>query len=200
MNGDAGDGGGIFSKSNSVFQGMAVVPSTITLDHATVAENNADEGGGLYVETAAMNTVAHTIFGDNTAATAGPDCLGQLFAPVYSLIEDTNGCLITGMAMGNLLNADPVLGPLQLNGRPTETHALLSGSPAVDAGDPTFMAPPGPDADQRGAARVEGPRIDIGAFEFNMSTVGPCTTNIDIAAFNKIAPTVYVDQCSFLFA
>ena len=45
------------------------------------------------------------------------------------------------------------------------THALLPGSPAIDAGDPAFIPPP--DFDQRGAGfpRKVGIRIDIGAFE-----------------------------------
>ena len=62
-------------------------------------------------------------------------------------------------------NTDPLLGPLQDNGGPTFTHALLAGSPAIDAGDPAFVGPP--DYDQRGIGfpRVVNGRIDIGAFE-----------------------------------
>src|SRR5204863_8210142 len=48
-------------------------------------------------------------------------------------------------------------------GGPTFTHALLPGSPAIDAGDPNFTPPP--DTDQRGYARVYNGRIDIGSFE-----------------------------------
>src|SRR5213075_1699501 len=60
---------------------------------------------------------------------------------------------------------DPVLGPLQENGGPTFTYALLPGSPAIDAGDPSFTPPPF--YDQRGAGfdRVVNGRIDIGSFE-----------------------------------
>jgi hypothetical protein len=57
-----------------------------------------------------------------------------------------------------------LLGPLQDNGGPTLTHALLAGSPAIDAGDPNYTGPPF--TDQRGFARVYNGRIDIGAFEF----------------------------------
>jgi hypothetical protein len=62
------------------------------------------------------------------------------------------------------------LGPLAHNGGPTLTHALLPGSPAINAGDPAAMA--GVDGvplfDQRGEpfTRVYGGRIDIGAFEW----------------------------------
>jgi hypothetical protein len=56
-----------------------------------------------------------------------------------------------------------MLGPLQNNGGPTFTHALLTGSPAINAGDPNFTPPP--TTDQRGYARVYGGRIDVGSFE-----------------------------------
>ena len=70
-----------------------------------------------------------------------------------------------GAGSGNVFNNNPQLGLLADNGGPTLTHALLPGSPAIDAGDPSFASPP--DSDQRGApfVRVSGGRIDIGAFE-----------------------------------
>jgi streptogramin lyase len=61
----------------------------------------------------------------------------------------------------NLIGVDARLGPLQDNGGPTQTMALLAGSPAISAGDATAA----PDFDQRGFARVVGGTIDIGAFE-----------------------------------
>jgi hypothetical protein len=68
---------------------------------------------------------------------------------------------------GNILNQPALLGPLVDNGGPTLTHALLLGSPAIDAGDPSIVFDPGA-FDQRGTgfSRVVGGRIDIGAFEF----------------------------------
>jgi hypothetical protein len=54
-----------------------------------------------------------------------------------------------------------VLGPLQDNGGSTVTHALLPGSPAIDAGDPTRCR----GTDQRGVPRPQGAECDIGAFE-----------------------------------
>jgi len=56
-----------------------------------------------------------------------------------------------------------LLGPLQNNGGPTRTHALLAGSPAIDAGNNAANV----DFDQRGAGfvRIVGASADIGAFE-----------------------------------
>lgn len=69
---------------------------------------------------------------------------------------------------GDLSNIDPQLGPLQDNGGPTETHALPSNSPAIDAGDPDGCLDAGNDlllTDQRGATRPQGAACDIGAYE-----------------------------------
>src|SRR5206468_10890849 len=81
----------------------------------------------------------------------------------YNLSNDGAGGFLTGP--GDLLNVDPMLGPLQDNGGPTFTHELLTGSPGIDTGDPSFTPPP--DYDQRGPGfdRVVNGRIDIGAFE-----------------------------------
>jgi hypothetical protein len=58
---------------------------------------------------------------------------------------------------------DPLLGPLQNNGGPTQTMALLPGSPAIGHGDNAKA----PTTDQRGITRITGPGefTDIGAFE-----------------------------------
>jgi predicted outer membrane repeat protein len=68
----------------------------------------------------------------------GPDCWAStaITSQGYNLIQSTTGCPIAGDMTGNLTGVDPVLGPLADNGGPTETHALLGGSPAIDAGDP----------------------------------------------------------------
>jgi hypothetical protein len=83
-------------------------------------------------------------------------------------MPDANGNLIGGpLSSGGPI--DPRLGPLANNGGPTLTHALVPGSPAINAGDPAAMSGEGgvPQFDQRGApfTRVHGGRIDIGAFE-----------------------------------
>src|SRR5262249_26869582 len=61
----------------------------------------------------------------------------------------------------DLTDTDPLLGPLADHGGPTFTHALLPGSPALDAG----VAVAGLTTDQRGVARPQGAGPDIGAFE-----------------------------------
>jgi CSLREA domain-containing protein len=72
----------------------------------------------------------------------------------------------------DLVVADAMLGPLQDNGGPTETHDLLPGSPAIDAG--SVDCPP-PDTDQRGVTRPQGAACDIGAVEYLPEPRGPLT-------------------------
>ena len=81
----------------------------------------------------------------------------------YNLASDAGGGVLT--AGGDQINTDPMLGPLEDNGGPTFTHELLNGSPAIDAGDPSFTPPPF--YDQRGPDffRKRNGRIDIGSFE-----------------------------------
>ena len=81
----------------------------------------------------------------------------------YNLSSDGAGGYLNGP--GDQINTEPMLGPLQDNGGPTLTHALLPGSPAIDAGDPNFTPPPLYDQRGRGFDRVRGSRIDVGSFE-----------------------------------
>ena len=165
-----GTGGGIFAGG------------AVTISQSTVTDNLADIGGGVWNDD---DTVAITgsIVAGNTAEIS-PDLrpgAGALDV-AYSLIGDVDGLIITGI--GNIVGdsagsgvIEPLLAPLTNNGGPTKTHALLPGSPAIDAGDPAFMPPPY--VDQRGFARiVDGDGIgaatvDMGAIEFGATDVPP---------------------------
>src|SRR5205823_11993166 len=89
----------------------------------------------------------------------------------------------TGFVASDLLGTlgspiDPRLGPLQANGGQVPTRALLSGSPAIDAGD-NANAPFG---DGRGLPRIINGTIDIGAYEFGAPSqllVTSTTTSAD---------------------
>jgi len=88
---------------------------------------------------------------------------GRITSLGYNLSSDHANGLLTGP--GDQINTDPMLGALQDNGGPTFTHALLPGSPAINAGDPTFTPPPFYDQRGPGFRRVRNGRIDIGSFE-----------------------------------
>ena len=101
------------------------------------------------------------------------NCLMVVSWPLITVWSKQSSNLNISFGVGNLVGVSPNLGPLADNGGLTQTHALLDGSPAIDAGDPGI----GFDAsefDQRDApsarvvdGEVNGLRIDIGAYEFN---------------------------------
>ena len=75
-------------------------------------------------------------------------------------IGSDSTCNLT--AAGDQPDTDPMVDVLADNGGPTLTHALLAGSPAIDAGDDSLC----PATDQRGVSRPLGAHCDIGSFEF----------------------------------
>lgn len=179
------DGGGI----SCGFSGLTIVNSTISgnsagdvgggisnggavqIANSTLSGNSAGSGGGIY------NTSALEIYSTILNAGASGENIfnngGTVTSHGYNVSSDNGGGYLTGP--GDQINTDPLLGPLQDNGGPTLTHALLTGSPAIDAGDPNFTPPPF--QDQRGPCflRVFNGRIDIGSFETQPST-RPCAT------------------------
>jgi hypothetical protein len=137
---------------------------------STVAANTAAaSGGGIFVDAGGIVYLVNTILADNTAP-AGMECAGRLRSRGFNLIETDEpvACEIAGSAGGNLIGVDPMLGPLAANGGPTETHALLAGSPAIDAGNPALLSGRGracPRTDQRFVDREPTLPCDIGAYE-----------------------------------
>src|SRR3954447_7113737 len=127
-------GGGI-----RVSRQVSITKSTIT---GNWTELSGFTGGGLYQTNYSNDfpvTITGTIiagnraFGESFDLTTDPQSIRTVN---YSLIGTTAGSGITvTTGIGNLLNVDPALGPLADHGGPTETHALLSGSPAIDKGD-----------------------------------------------------------------
>lgn len=138
------------------------------LNNVTVTNNTAPTGGGLYVSDGDTVYMKNTIVGGNTGDPGeAPDCDGVIMSEGYNLIQDVTGATIVGDLTGNITGLDPNLGPLDYNMGSTKTHALLTGSPAIDAGDNQTCAP----TDQRGIARPQDGDdddqavADIGSFE-----------------------------------
>jgi len=153
--------------------GIHISNGDLTLRNSTVAENSSGaDGGGIFLPIGVAGTVLtieNSIVANNSASGLAPDLRPRPADQLdinYTLIGDTSDSRVTtATGTGNLIDISPLLAPLGFYGGPTQTHALLSGSPAIDAGVPTFTSPP--NFDQRSApyARVFGGRIDIGAYE-----------------------------------
>jgi hypothetical protein len=124
---------------------------------ATLSANSASQGGGIYNNQGTL-TLNNSIVANST----GSQDIGNA-----ATLNGSNNLVESGSGLQNLihtLTADPMLGPLQDNGGPTQTFALLAGSPAINAGDASLL-PHGITTDQRGQPRVSGGALDIGAFE-----------------------------------
>jgi CSLREA domain-containing protein len=181
-NGSSGQGGAIRAASSPVL-GEA---SRLTIINSTFDSNTATStGGGLRVSVKTARVINSTFSGNGAVDGGGILFDRNLSLENTILANSVSGadCYSWGLALADNLNnlvedgscspalsGDPLLGPLAENGGPTRTLALLPGSPAIDAGDDAACSSlPVSGLDQRGAARPQGERCDIGAYEYTAS-------------------------------
>lgn len=142
------EGGGLYSNNG---------PATIT--NTTIAGNTADSGSGVDLGSGPFN-IKNTIVAANMATGAGPvDCATGTITSLGNNLEDANTCDFD--LASDFRDTPAGLGPLQDNGGPTDTRALLAGSAAINTGSNNGC----PSTDQRGVVRPNGV-CDIGAYEF----------------------------------
>ena len=186
----AGEGGGIFNGgtlniTNSTLSGNSAVSSCgglrdsggqlATITSSTITNNSALNMGGI----CGGGPLRNDIIALNTSVNlpAFPDLTGgnwhskghNIFGPINPASPITRDLGATGDQDG-VTAAQLKLGPLANNGGPTQTHALLAGSTAIDAGDDCVLtgcggATPIITTDQRGVARLQGAHVDVGAYE-----------------------------------
>ena len=123
--GSSGLAGGILN--GGLFQSNG----TLVINNSTLSGNTAGNGrgGGIFNVKGSTVVLQNTIVANST----GGDCHGSIASVGYNLSSDPS-CGFEGV--GDLNNTDPNLGPLQNNGGPTQTMAVLPGSPAIDSGNP----------------------------------------------------------------
>lgn len=143
--------------------------STVDLINCTVTNNsttNAGQNGAIWLQPGTGThsvTLTNTIVSGNTSGGAPHDIEGTVDAASSFNLIGTGGGLTDGVN-GNIVGVhDPVIGALANNGGDTETHALLAGSPAINAVSGANCPPP--DEDQREEGRPVGGLCDIGAYE-----------------------------------
>ena len=196
---------------NGAVQGGGIDNSgTLTITDSTLSGNEAGEGGGI-ANRGTLTITDSTLSGDSAATGGGIANLAEGGATFTASIFNASGggsffqggaatsgghnlfsdAPVLPLRTTDRINTDPRLGPLADNGGPTFTHALLPGSPAIDAG----ITAPGVTSDQRGVPRPQGAAPDIGAFEVRVmiglspasaaSTVGqPYTVTATVADEN----------------
>jgi len=183
---ERGLGGGLFNAGTDAF--LSVINSTVSgnwgdgiintgsllMGFSTVAYNT-----GVGVSSWFPSTVHNSILAGN----AGGDCDGGIVLERFN-IESTDTCGFN--ETGDLVNTDPLLMPLAMNGGPTPTYALGVASPAIDSADPELCDSAA--ADQRGVDRPQGPQCDRGAYEFEGAPTPRATSTPTRAA--AIPPTL----------
>lgn len=156
-------GGGISAEGKGLSMLFGI--SRVIVTNSTISGNSARFGASISNFYGALVTIGQTIL--NTGA-SGQNIYRNLNTNTvtslgYNLSNDDGGGFLNGL--GDQVNTVPLLSPLQNNGGATFTHALLPGSPGIDAGNPSFTPPPQYDQRDCPFLRVFGGRIDVGAFE-----------------------------------
>jgi hypothetical protein len=157
----------ISGNTSTAWHGGAMFSTdgTVTILNSTIVNNNAPEGttGGLMVATfgaPVLVTVQNSIIADNSTYSCQVEG-----SPAVAVLTSLGNNVFTDGSCGAIgsdqVVANTLLASLADNGGPTLTHALLAGSPAVDAADGASC----PATDQRGVVRPQGPGCDVGAFE-----------------------------------
>jgi hypothetical protein len=148
--------------------------SELALVNATVADNQARQGGALFTapfDGSATVTLANTLFARNVAG-VGAACAtpaGTILSHGHNL-EDGDSCSLAQPT--DLPNVAAGIGGLASNGGAVRTHALLPGSPAIDAASLVACSqPPVDGVDARGVTRPQGAACDIGAYEGDWAPV-----------------------------
>ena len=189
--------------SDNSYEGGGIYASTATVIHSTITGNSSGTGGGIY--SVDGGTLINSIISGNTASNGAEVSGGFTTAGINLFGHDaltTAAAFDRGFALGtNDINAnsdgnntaltDILDTTLSFNSGSTLTHALVAGSPAIDAGDTTRATDDGTSdgtsltTDQRGTGfdRIKNDTVDIGAFEADVQTETPSlivTTTNDV--------------------
>ena len=192
---------GVLNIANSTISGNSATGSsgldnlngTVTLNNVTITNNTSSATSGAAVNnsftpgSASTMLIRNTIIAKNNSPNkvdiyGGTSQGNNLIGASPSFTNGVNGDKV-GTATEPL---DPLLEVLANNGGTTDTHALLSGSPAVNAGNNCVVTASCPSAnppfalstDQNGSNRVQGAIIDIGAFE---SAFAPTAASVTVS-------------------
>ncbi|MCX6023077.1 MAG: right-handed parallel beta-helix repeat-containing protein, partial [Chloroflexi bacterium] len=192
---------GNHASSDDAGGGLQII-GMLTLQNSTVSGNTAsgaDSAGAMRVAGAAVVTIISSTIANNDGAVggikqttgtvtlkrsivasqqAGTNCSGTITDGGHNLVGSGSNCGLTNGVNGNVVTATPLLGALAGNGGSTQTIALQTGSPAINA-VPTGSCLDKDNAaltqDQRGSPRPVGGACDMGAFEVQGADPTPPT-------------------------
>jgi CSLREA domain-containing protein len=163
----SGGGAGVASYGDTSTE--TVVANSIISDNSS---NCSVESACIFRHDGDVDFVSGGLHPHNSFTSQGYNIIGD------SSLEYDTAYRTAGTAIGAFNKTgdqkgvtDPKLGSLQDNGGLTQTHALLTGSPAINRGSTTLAT------DQRGVSRPQGAADDVGAFELEIAVnVAPSFT------------------------
>jgi CSLREA domain-containing protein len=168
------DGGALKIQGN----GLSLTNTTITGNRVTNGTGGIF-GGGIYAASPVVmyNTIVAGNYRGALASSTANDIAGNVSSTsAFNLIgSGGSGGLVNGAVHNQVGVTNPGLGALAGNGGPTQTVALLPGSPAIDRGSNVFVT--SGETDQRGSYRIVNGTVDIGAFENQVTTTPPSSQN-----------------------
>jgi hypothetical protein len=200
------------SRNTSTQGGGVFTTGTATIQNSTISGNSASNFGGGVINASGTATIQNSIISGNSATTDG----GEVFNAGVTITANANNLFgsssltnaqafssftpgasdITATSDGTSPTAlASILSPLANNGGPTQTHALVAGSPAINAGDGTVLG--GLITDQRGATRVQGSAVDIGAYEAILVNLSVSTSTGSEAGATVITVTATASSAVF---
>jgi len=184
------------NSASSYAGGINSTESSLILTNSTISKNTALYSAGIYVDYGSIE-MRNTIVAGNRAIASNNELrlngvivfarnnlIGDANQSLEQAIEVTQGSYgFSSPSYGNITATSDgttptlitnILSPLAGNGGPTQTHALVVGSPAVDTGNNTICAAaPVSNLDQRGELRPVGTNCDIGSYEGELEPALP---------------------------
>ncbi len=169
----ADDSGGAIHNIGTLNVTNSTFTKNIADNNLTNSTFNFDSGGAIF-QNSGTATLKNTLIAGNVDSSTNiktPDLAGGTWTDGGgNLIGDNTG-VATPFPAGPLVGTaatplDAKLAPLADNGGLSQTHALLAGSPAIDAGNNTNATALTTDQRGTGFARIVNTTVDIGAFEY----------------------------------
>lgn len=165
VGGSGGNGGGLYNTGTTMLNHVTIALNS-TGERGYGSDGDGGDGVGSGIYNRGELSLRNTLVSDNHWTIGTPaDCVGSIQVSLGYNVFSSSLCINTDM-VGDRLSLAPQVGPLGNFGGPTGTVALLKSSLAVNGGDCRDSDGKPVTADQRGVPRPQGPRCDVGAYEF----------------------------------
>jgi hypothetical protein len=196
--------GGIYSNTGTI----------LTLNNCTISGNSANSAAAIFAyeilrinnstitgnisalgTAAVISFISPELYNSILAGNSGGDLDGTPQTAHNNLIQTQTFGTLGADSVGNIVGVPAELGPLGNNGGPNDTHALLSGSPALNAGEALHCL----GTDQRGIIRPQGAGCDIGSYELIQGQLGGALqgTPLNLTSANTGVSTIAGTAGSF---